>query len=67
MIFYENLEHFGIKIANFINFYESMYAEFVKSQKTEKMSEFISASLQGRLGSASNKINDLRDPEILRS
>ena len=27
--------------------------------------EFISASLQGRLGSASNKINDLRDPEIV--
>jgi len=24
MIFYENLEHYGIKIANFINFCETM-------------------------------------------
>jgi hypothetical protein len=27
MIFYENLEHFGIKIANLINFWETMNSE----------------------------------------
>jgi len=32
MIFYENLEHFGIKIANFTNFWETIEAKTSNSR-----------------------------------